>query len=99
MGNGRIRTFVLNVYDNVQFALWAMLIAGLVVFAVFDAPNLLADLARYDGLRANEIQSEDAFYCRKWGMVPGGKHFEGCMSDLQQFRRSVEKQINQAADF
>jgi hypothetical protein len=99
MGNGRIRTFVLQVYDNVHLALWAMLIAGLAVFAVFDAPNLLTDLARYNGLRVNEIQNEDVFYCRKWGMGPGHKRFEGCMSDLRQFRRSAEKRFNQENDF
>jgi hypothetical protein len=99
MGNGRIRTFVLQIYDNVHLALWAMLIAGLIVFAVFDAPNLSKGLAHYDAMRANDIQNEDAFYCDKWGMGPGHKRFEGCMSDLRQFRRSVEKRLNQENNF
>jgi hypothetical protein len=94
MGNGRIRTFVLHIYDNVHLGLWAMLIAGLIVFAVFDAPNLLAGRVRYENIRANEIQNEDAFYCQKWGMGRGSPRFKDCMSDLEQFRRSIEKRLD-----
>ena len=95
----RIKPFVVIVYDNVHMALWATLLAALIFLGAFGIPAMSAGRARYEAARAHQIEAEDAFYCRKWGMGAGsGKHLL-CMTDLQQFRRGVEKRLADESDF
>jgi hypothetical protein len=95
----RTRLIIEQVYDNLHHALWAVVIAGLFFFVAFDVPRLPEMQARYQAQRALEIEGEHDFYCRKWGMVPGSGKHNLCMSDLQQFRRSVEKRIEDESLF
>ena len=95
----RIKPLVVLVYDNVHMALWATLIAALIFLGAFGIPAMSAGQARYEAERAHQIEAEDAFYCRKWGMGAGsGKHLL-CMTDLQQLRRGVEKRLADESDF
>ncbi len=90
---GGIKAIVERVYDNVHLALWAAFIAGLIFLGVFGIPKMYGAQALYQAERARQIEAEDGFYCRRWGMVRGGGKHRTCMTDLEQFRRGVEKRL------
>ena len=93
------RRIVRRVYDNVNLALWAIAAAMLIVLGVFGVPTPLAHHSRYEAQRAQAIEAEDEFYCRKWGMAAGSGRHSICMTDLEQFRHSVEKRVADEADY
>ncbi len=88
-----IRPFLSAAYDNVHMALWAMLIAGLIVMGTFGVPSLLAARSAYEARQVLAVEAEEAFYCSKWGMGAGTSNHNLCMSDLAQFRRGDEKRM------
>jgi len=85
-----------RLYDHVELALWASLIAGVAVFAVFVVPGLPAAQQRSAAERLAAFEQECQFYCTKWGLERGTRGYATCVSDLHQFRTSVVKQL--AAD-
>lgn len=89
----RIRSLVQRGYDSIHLALWSLLIAGVICFVAFVVPNLPKARTLYEAQRAAQIEAEHDFYCRRWRMVPGTETYRGCMSDLQQFRHSVEQRL------
>ena len=93
MARTRMRSVVQRGYDSVHLALWSLLIAGVICFAAFVVPNLPKTRALYEAQRAAQIEAEHDFYCRRWRMVPGSGMYQGCMSDLQQFRHNVEQRL------
>jgi len=82
-----------RIYTGIELALWASLIAGLVVFALFIVPGIPAAQQHSVALRAAEFERECAFYCSKWGMPPGTRRHEHCMSDLKRFSRAIAKRV------
>lgn len=85
-----------RIYDNVEMALWAGLVAGVAVFAIFVAPGIPAAQHRSEAERLAAFEYECEFYCTKWGLQHGTSRYSSCVSDLHQFRTSVLKQL--AAD-
>ncbi|HET9618765.1 MAG TPA: hypothetical protein VHL34_13690 [Rhizomicrobium sp.] len=85
-----------RIYDHVELALWASLLAGVAVFAVFVVPGLPAAQQRNEAERVAAFEHECEFYCTKWGLERGTHRYATCVSDLHQFRTSVAKQL--AAD-
>ena len=86
-------TLLGRIYDNVELALWASLVAGVAVFAVFVAPGIPAAQHRSEAERLAAFEHECEFYCTKWGLPHGTRRFSACVSDLHQFRASVLKQL------
>ena len=84
-----------RIYDGIELALWASLIAGLVVFALFIVPGIPAAQQRAAAARAAEFEHECDFYCSKWGMPAGTRRHDRCMSDLKQFSRAVIKRLEE----
>lgn len=84
-----------RIYDAIELALWASLIAGLFVFALFIVPGIPAAQQRSAAARAAAFEHECEFYCSKWGMPAGSRRHEGCISDLKQFSRAVIKRIEE----
>jgi hypothetical protein len=96
---GTIRRRVADVYDTVHSALWAVLIAGLIMFVVFDLPAVLKGDRVYETHRARALEAEDNFYCRRWGMAAGSGRHGLCMSDLAHLRAAVEKRAADDSGF
>lgn len=94
-----IRQRVLHIYDTVHIALWASLSAALIMFAAFGLPQALKGEKVFEAQRAHAIESEDAFYCRRWGMAPGSGRHQMCMSDLERLRASVAQRLADDSDF
>lgn len=87
-----------RIYDNVELALWAGLVAGVAAFAVFVAPGIQAALQRNEAQQAAAFERECDFYCTKWGLAHGTRRYSACVTDLHQFRTSVLQQ-SAADDF
>jgi hypothetical protein len=96
MNDQRSWPLVGRIYDAIEIALWASLIAGLAVFAVFVVPGIPAAQQRSAAVQAAAFEHECDVYCSKWGMPAGTRRHEQCMSDLKQFSRAVAKRIEEA---
>jgi hypothetical protein len=88
-----------RIYDEVHAALWAILLALISYFIIFVVPKIPEASDRAEMLRAQEISAEHEWYCNRWGMGPGTERHNQCLSDLQQFRATVEKRIADDIDF
>src|SRR5690349_4239939 len=89
-------TLIGLVYDNVELGLWAMLVAGLIVFVAFVAPGIPVAQQRNAAERRAAFEHECAFYCSRLGIASGTRQYTKCIAELHQFRDSIVKQI--AAD-
>lgn len=98
MTTGRTMALVRTVYDEVHLALWAVLTAFVVYFAVFIAPKLPEIHAAAERLRLHAIADENETYCAKWRMGPGTAMHTECLVDLQALRTQIEKQLDEDAD-
>lgn len=90
---GRIKPLLSRAYDEVHLALWATLITALIFLGAFALPSMSTHEAAYVAARAHAVEVQDAFYCRRWGLVIGSGKHRTCMSDLMQLRRNVERQM------
>ena len=91
----RAWTRISVIYDNVNFALWALLITFMIYFAFFVVPQIPQIHSHTQGQRLLQIAAEHEFYCSKWGMTAHSPAHEACILDLQAFRLRVEMRANQ----
>jgi hypothetical protein len=82
-----------RVYDNVEAALWAALIAFVIYFTVFTIPKMPEVRAQNERARVQEIAAENALYCEKFGMKVGTEKHNQCLLDLGEFRMKVETRV------
>lgn len=94
MAEPRPRTTALRIYDQINLALWAALVAFVLFCAVVIAPRMPRTRAEAEAARAAAREQEDAFYCKRWGLREGSATYARCMSDLIQFRLGVEQQLD-----
>jgi len=93
MKDSSLRARVGRVYDLVHLALWSLLIAFLLFFALIVLPNVPGRQAKQQAMRMLQNQAEYDAYCRGWGLMPGTRLYAQCFTYLAQFRRSVETQF------
>lgn len=87
------------VYHEVHLALWAILTAFLIYFAVFIAPKLPELQAAAQRHRRQTIAAENEAYCTKWRMGPGTAMHDECLADLQQLRAKIQNRFADEFDF
>jgi hypothetical protein len=88
-----------RVYDSVEAALWATLLAFVLYFTFFIIPKLPEIRARNERARFQEIAAENELYCAKFGMKLGAENHNRCLLDLGEFRMNVEKQMRDESGF
>lgn len=88
-----------SIYDTVNLALWAILVAFVVFFLAFIAPRLPEAAAKAERFRVQEITQENEGYCAKWQMGFGTKMHDQCVSDLQELRAKVQNRLADQLDF
>ena len=86
----RTMALVRMVYNEVHLALWAMLTAFAIYFAVFVAPKLPEIQAAAERLRLHDIADENEVFCAKWRMGLGTPMHNQCLEDLQELRARIE---------
>lgn len=99
MNADKVWELVSRVYDQVEIALWALLLSGIICFSAFTLPKLPQILARIDAIRAQEIAAENTFYCEKLGMMARTVKYKQCLLTLGEFRIKVEKRVAAEQDF
>ncbi|HET7805915.1 MAG TPA: hypothetical protein VFL53_16885 [Pseudolabrys sp.] len=95
----RLREFAGRLYDNVEIALWAVLLAFVIFMAVFVVPALPALREKYQRARTQEISAENALYCKKLNMKEGTEAYRDCLLVLGDFRLKVEQRAYSESDF
>jgi len=94
MASKKVSEIISVIYDNVHYALWAMLVSFVLYFVTIVMPNIPAAQARYQRFRIRQIAAEHEFYCNKWGMGAGTQAHDQCILDLQAFRAKVEQRMS-----
>ena len=89
----RTMALVRRFYDEVHLALWAVLTAFVICFAVFIAPKLPEMQAAAERLRLHEIADENEVFCAKWRMGVGAPMHNQCLADLQEFRARIQNRF------
>jgi len=95
----KIREIVKRVYNNVEIALWAMLLAVVIYFIAFIIPKIPEIHARSERIRVEEIAAENASFCEKLNLKRGTDKYNQCLLDLGQFRLNVENRIENESEF
>ncbi len=90
MDSSKTMIVVRKVYDNVECALWAVLLSFVIYFVTCIAPKLPEMARRAESLRALQTAAENRAYCEKWGMTPGTREHALCTMDLRQLRKQIE---------
>jgi hypothetical protein len=88
-----------RIYDNVEIALWSMMLSFVIYFFVFIVPKLPEIRDWAEQVLAKEIAAENAYYCEKFGMEANTQIYEQCLLDLGDFRLKVENRIYDEYDF
>jgi hypothetical protein len=99
MHPNKIWESISRIYDQVEIALWALLLSGTICFFAFTVPKLPQIWARAETIRSQEIAAENARYCDKFGMTAAAQKYEQCLLTLGEFRLKVEKRIAAEQEF
>jgi hypothetical protein len=91
---GRLKAALARLHSEIQCALWAMLLTGVMFFAVFGAPEISAIQRRAAAAEAAQFISQCSRYCEKWGLSRGSLRHAECMQDLKQFRADIEAKMD-----
>jgi hypothetical protein len=94
MRTGGLKTYLVRLHFEIQCALWAMLLAGVLFFVVLVAPGIPAAQRRAAAAEAAQFISQCSEYCEKWGVPRGSLRHTECMQDLKQFRADIEKRMD-----
>jgi hypothetical protein len=86
-------TIVGKVYDKVELALWAALVACTIYFVGFVAPNLPEAARSAASVRAFKTAEDNGAYCEKWGMKRGTRAHALCAADLYELRKKIEQEL------
>jgi hypothetical protein len=97
--SNKIWESICRLYDNVELALWSLLLSGIICFGAFVVPNLSKIWARAEAQRTLEVAKEDSYYCKKWNMTVGSGKYHQCMFDLGELRTKIEKRIYEENEF
>jgi hypothetical protein len=90
--------FIHTVYNTVNAALWALLIAGS-AFLLLHIPQMREARAIAEAQRVQELSEQNKFYCEKWGMPARSHEHLICTMDLDHIRTEVEQRIADDSGF
>jgi hypothetical protein len=93
MRTGELKAFLARLHSEIECALWATLLAGVLFFVVFVAPEIPAAQRRAAAAEAVQFISLCSQYCEKWGLPRGSLRHTECMQDLKQFRAEIEAKM------
>jgi hypothetical protein len=93
MNDSKAMIVVRRVYDTVESALWAALLAGVSYFAICIVPAIPENARRAESVRTLTVAAENSSYCEKWGMKRGTHAHTLCMMDLQRLRQKIEQEL------
>lgn len=78
---------------QINLALWALLTAFALYFAVIVAPKLPEMRAAAERRQLQEIAAENEAYCAKWHMHRASSMHDECLSELQELRTRIANRL------
>lgn len=90
MRTGGLKAYLARLHSEIECALWATLLTGVLFFVVIVAPGIPAAQRRAAAAEAVQFISQCSQYCEKWGLQRGSLRHTECMQDLKQFRAEIE---------
>jgi hypothetical protein len=99
MNSSKTMIVIRQVYDWVESALWAGLVAFVIYFLINVVPNLPEMTRRAESMRSLKIAAENRSYCEKWGMKQRTQEHALCTIDLQELRTSIERDLSDEGVF
>jgi hypothetical protein len=99
MNPSKTMVVIRQIYDWVESALWAGLLAFVLYVLINVLPNLPEMTRRAESMRVLKITAENRAWCEKWGMKPGTHEHARCTIDLQALRTSIERDLSDASVF
>src|ERR1035437_2269151 len=99
MKSSKARELVSRIYDNVEIALWAMLLAFVVSFVAFILPKVPEIRAQGERIQADEMVAENASICVTQHRIRANEMYNQCLLDVGAFRVKVEKRFNDQNEF
>jgi hypothetical protein len=93
MKKGGLRTYLARLHFEIQCALWATLLTGVLFFVVLVAPGIPAAQQRAAAAETAQFISQCSQYCEKWGLPRGSLRHTECMQDLTRFRADIEAKM------
>jgi hypothetical protein len=93
MNSSKTMTIVRQVYDCVESALWAALLAFVIYFLIHFVPSLPEAARRAESIRTLRIAAETSALCEEWGMKQGTHEHTLCTMDLRKFRKKIEQEF------
>jgi hypothetical protein len=93
MHPSKAMAIIRQVYDLVESALWAGLIAFVLYFVIYIVPTLPEVARRAESIRSANIAAENSAWCEKWRMKRGTHEHTLCTMDLQEFRDKIEDEL------
>lgn len=94
MRTGGLKAYLARLHSEVECALWAILLAGVLFFVVFVAPGIPAAQRHAAAAETVKFISQCSRYCEKWGLPRGSHRHAACMQDLKKFRAEIEAKID-----
>jgi hypothetical protein len=89
----KLREIASQVHDNIEIALWAIILSLTLYFIVFIMPNASRTQTEMQRIRMLEIGAEDAAFCEKLDMKRGTNKYNQCILDIGPFRLNAEKRV------
>lgn len=96
MKAGALKAYLARLHSEIECALWAILFAGMLFFAVFVAPGIPEAQRRAAAADAAQFTATCSQYCEKWGLARGSLRHSECVQDLNRFRADIEKRLEDA---
>jgi hypothetical protein len=93
MRTGGLKAYLAWLHSEIECALWATLLTGVLFFVLFVAPEIPAAQRRAAAAEAVQFISQCSQYCEKWGLPRGSRRHTECMQDLKQFRAEIETKM------
>jgi len=83
------------IYQTVHSALWALLIAVLLVFVIFYVPQMPERRAAAAAARALDLAEEERAFCEKWGIPATSSRHTACTLDVRSIRTNALQRLEE----
>ena len=94
-----MRALAQRAYGAVESGLWAGLVAFVIYFAAFVAPNIPSNNAAWEANRLLERAADCDHYCERLGKRAGTRDRAQCVLELQEFRAKIEREMAELSSF
>jgi hypothetical protein len=90
---------LIRLYDEVEAALWALLVTSVIFIGAFVVPRLPDIWANIPEARTKEIAADVRHYCKALRIKIGMDDYSRCVLLLGEFRQKIEERVEEEYAF